>query len=350
MEAMPLDHRSAHIVLIVDDMPENLAVLHDALDESGYTVLVARHGVAALELASAVLPDIILLDSIMPGMDGFEVCRRLRRQVATRHIPVILMTGPAETDQVAAASVVAAFDAGATDHVAKPARQSEVLARIRAHLQTARLMHQARSALDAFGNAALAVTPHDGRIVWQTPLARQWMQAYFAESGARGTGESPGETPGALVAWLAATSIARRAGMAHPPLTVHHGATRLVFNAADFGNSEQWVIVLREESDSAQMHALMGLFKLTQRESEVLNWVIKGKTNRDIGDILGTSPRTVNKHLEHVFVKLGVETRTAAATLAMQKLRAAMPDSGPAPPAPAPANMQRQAATLPGGA
>jgi DNA-binding CsgD family transcriptional regulator len=104
--------------------------------------------------------------------------------------------------------------------------------------------------------------------------------------------------------------------------------------------------VLREESDSAQMHALMALFKLTQRESEVLNWVIKGKTNRDIGDILGTSPRTVNKHLEHVFVKLGVETRTAAATLAMQKVRAGMPDSGP----PSQENTARQAATLPGGA
>jgi DNA-binding NarL/FixJ family response regulator len=330
MEAMPFDHRAAHIVLIVDDMPDNLAVLHDALDESGYTVLVARHGIAALELASAVLPDIILLDSMMPGMDGFEVCRRLRRQVATRHIPVILMTGPSDTEQV-----VAAFDAGATDHVAKPARQSEVLARIRAHLQTARLMDQARSALDAFGNAVLAVTPHDGRIVWQTPLARQWMQGYFAPSGTAAIGD----TPGVLSAWLAATSTARRAGQAHPPLTVRRGATRLVFTAVELGSSEQWMIVLREESDTAQMQALMALFRLTQRESEVLNWVIKGKTNRDIGDILGTSPRTVNKHLEHVFIKLGVETRTAAATLAMQKVRAA-----------APAEAARQAATLPGGA
>jgi DNA-binding CsgD family transcriptional regulator len=62
----------------------------------------------------------------------------------------------------------------------------------------------------------------------------------------------------------------------------------------------------------------------------VLNWVIKGKTNRDIGEILGTSPRTVNKHLEHVFVKLGVETRTAAASLAMNRIRAVLPESGPA--------------------
>lgn len=331
MESMPFDHRTSHVVLIVDDIPENLAVLRDALDESGYTVLVARHGVAALELASAVLPDIILLDSVMPGMDGFEVCRRLRRQIATRHIPVIFMTGPGESEHV-----LAAFDAGATDHVAKPARQSEVMARMRAHLQTARLMDQARSALDAFGNAVLAVTPHDGRIVWQTPLARRWMQTYFTPT--RGA-----DTPAAIGAWLDATAVARRAGKAHPPLTVQRGATRLLFNAVDTGNSEQWMVMLREESEEAQVQSLMALFKLTQRESEVLNWVIKGKTNRDIGEILGTSPRTVNKHLEHVFVKLGVETRTAAASLAMTKIRAGIPEAGPAAP-------PQQAATLPGGA
>ena len=314
----PFEHRTAHVVLIVDDVPENLAVLHDALDESGYTVLVANHGAAALELASTVVPDIILLDAVMPGMDGFEVCRQLRSQVASRHIPVIFMTGLTEAEHV-----VAAFDAGGTDYVAKPVRQSEVLARIRAHLQTAHLMDQARSALDAFGNAVLAVTPHNGRIVWQTPLARQWMQGYFA----------PGvndDTPPALAAWLASTAEARRAGTSHVPLTMQRGATRLIFTAADLSNSEQWMIVLREESDAARVSALMALFKLTQRESEVLNWVIKGKTNRDIGEILGTSPRTVNKHLEHVFVKLGVETRTAAASLAMNRIRAVLPESGPA--------------------
>jgi DNA-binding CsgD family transcriptional regulator len=124
---------------------------------------------------------------------------------------------------------------------------------------------------------------------------------------------------------------------------VQRGATRLVFHKVDLGDNEQWMVMLREESDAAQVQALTALFKLTQRESEVLHWVIKGKTNRDIGEILGTSPRTVNKHLEHVFVKLGVETRTAAASLAMNKMRAAMTE--PAPPAP-----PRQAATLPGGA
>ena len=290
------------VVLVVDDVPENLAVLHDALDESGYTVLVANNGETALQRAAEAQPDVILLDAVMPGMDGFETCRHLKASLATRHIPVVFMTGLTEAEHV-----VAAFAAGGNDYVSKPVRTSEVLVRIAAHMQTARLMDQARSALDAFGNAVIAMTPGDGKIVWQTPLARTLMQGYAVDTE--------------LTAWLAATQLAHSQGQAHPPLTLQRASRRLIFSAAEFSENEQWMIVLREESDSAQIEKLMASFKLTQRESEVLNWVIKGKTNRDIGDILGTSPRTVNKHLEHVFVKLGVETRTSAAAVAMGKLR-----------------------------
>nr|WP_315399507.1 response regulator transcription factor [uncultured Duganella sp.] len=292
-----------NLVLVVDDVPENLAVLHDALDESGFTVLVANNGEAALLRAAEAQPDIILLDAIMPGMDGFETCRRLKANLATRHIPVVFMTGLTEAEHV-----VAAFEAGGNDYVTKPLRTSEVLARIAAHMQTARLMDQARSALDAFGNAVIAMTPRDGKIVWQTPLARSLMQGYLVDAE--------------LPTWLAATQAAHSQGQSHPPLTLARGTRRLIFSAAEFSEDEQWMIVLREESDVAQIEKLMAAFKLTQRESEVLNWLIKGKTNRDIGEILGTSPRTVNKHLEHVFVKLGVETRTSAAAVALSKLRA----------------------------
>ena len=79
--------------------------------------------------------------------------------------------------------------------------------------------------------------------------------------------------------------------------------------------------MLREENDASAIESLIAAFRLTQREAEVLYWVVQGKTSNDIGDILGNSPRTVNKHLEHVFEKLGVETRTAAANLALSKMR-----------------------------
>src|SRR5687767_15839592 len=83
----------ADVVLIVDDVPDNLSVLHDALDESGYTVLVATSGESALQRACQALPDIVLLDAMMPGMDGFEVARRLKAQPDTSHIPIVFMTG-----------------------------------------------------------------------------------------------------------------------------------------------------------------------------------------------------------------------------------------------------------------
>ena len=134
-----LDRSRTDIVLIVDDVPDNLSLLHDALDEGGYTVLVATHGEAALQRASQAVPDIILLDAIMPGMDGFEVARRLKAQADTSHIPIVFMTGLTETEHV-----VAAFSAGGVDYVVKPIRPREVLARIESHMQAARQSRQAR--------------------------------------------------------------------------------------------------------------------------------------------------------------------------------------------------------------
>lgn len=303
------------VVLIVDDVPENLAVLHDALDESGYTVLVANNGNAALDIAAEIQPDVILLDAVMPEIDGFKVCKKLKASNQTRHIPVIFMTGLTETEHV-----VAAFEAGGADYVTKPLRVNEVLVRMISHLQTSNEVRQARSALDAFGQAAIAITPEDGKIIWQTPLARDWMQDYFAgEYGLSASRELV--TPAAILDWIKTATKIDEFTARLEPLTIIKNAKRLTLNPADLASDEQWMIVLREESDEAQIEALIHLFKLTKRESEVLYWTIKGKTSRDIGDILGSSPRTVNKHLEHVFVKLGVETRTAAASLAASKLR-----------------------------
>jgi DNA-binding CsgD family transcriptional regulator len=95
-----------------------------------------------------------------------------------------------------------------------------------------------------------------------------------------------------------------------------------MFSLQERTGDDEWLIVMREVSDAAVVDEMTKVFKLTMREAEVLYWVVKGKTNRDIGDILGSSPATVKKHLERVYVKLGVETRTAAARLATLRLRA----------------------------
>ncbi len=300
---------AADVVLIVDDVPDNLSLLHDALDEAGYTVLVATNGESALQRAAQAQPDIVLLDAVMPGMDGFEVARRLKSQPETAHIPIVFMTGLTETEHV-----IAAFQAGGIDYVTKPIRPREVLARIVAHVQSARQARQARNALDAFGHATMAIRAADLRLVWQTPLARSLMLGYFEAAA--------GQLPPAVLDWVRAQAELGAGGQEPRPLNVVRGASQLMLSLQERTSDDDWLIVMREVSDVAVVDAMTQQFKLTMREAEVLYWVVKGKTNRDIGDILGSSPATVKKHLERVYVKLGVETRTAAASVAMNRLRA----------------------------
>jgi DNA-binding NarL/FixJ family response regulator len=296
---------SEGVVLIVDDIPENLSLLYDALDEAGYAVLVATNGESALQRAQLSQPDVILLDAVMPGMDGFEVARQLKASPVTEHIPIIFMTGLTETEHV-----VAAFAAGSADYVTKPIRPSEVLARIARHVQSARQMRQARSVLDAYGQACMAIRPTDGAMLWQTPLSRTLLLKYGGQDERR------------LVAriheWL---QVALTKPQPPAPIEIMGDEGRMVCALHGRTDEGECLVVLHEESNTAMTKVLVESFRLTMREAEVLYWVIHGKTNRDIGDILGISHRTINKHLENLFEKLGVETRTAAAAVAMRRLQ-----------------------------
>ena len=334
-----LDRANSDVVLIVDDVPDNLSLLHDALDESGYTVLVATSGEAALQRAKQAVPDIVLLDAMMPGMDGFEVAKRLKAMPETAHIPIVFMTGLTETEYL-----VAALEAGGVDYVTKPIKPKEVMARMGVHLQGARRARQearqagqARNALDAFGYASITVRlagkngkgdssgEGEGRLIWQTPLARELLMRYY--------GTSAPQTPEPVLRWLRRHVLDAIPQVEPPRLSVAQGPRRLTFRLhqqtgdgdADGENGHagggDWLIVMREISDDAVVEAMSLSFKLTAREAEVLYWVVKGKINRDIGDILGSSPATVKKHLERVYAKLGVETRTAAAGMAMNRIR-----------------------------
>ncbi len=116
-------------VLIVDDTPTNLEVLVEYLTGAGFDVFVATDGESALEQVGHALPDLILLDVMMPGIDGFETCRRLKGDEATRDVPVIFMTALSET-----VDKVKGFEVGAVDYVTKPIQHEEVLARVNTHL------------------------------------------------------------------------------------------------------------------------------------------------------------------------------------------------------------------------
>lgn len=301
-----IDRANSDVVLIVDDVPDNLSMLHDALEESGYTVLVATCGEAALQRAAQAVPDIVLLDAMMPGLDGFEVARRLRADPATAAIPIIFMTGLTDTEHL-----VAALDAGGVDYVTKPIKPKEVLARMNVHLQSARLASQTRNALDAFGYASIAVRASDGRLMWQTPLARELLTAYW--------GTRAPETPATILDWLRRHLQEAERNVEPPRLTAELGTRRLSVRLHRQTGDDDWLIVMREVSDEAVIESMSHAFQLTPKEAEVLYWVVKGKINRDIADIVGSSPATVKKHLERILAKLGVETRTAAAGMALSR-------------------------------
>jgi DNA-binding response OmpR family regulator len=302
--AMIAESKKRDIALVVDDSPETLRLLTDALDGAGMTVMVAMDGAAALRIVEQITPDIVLLDALMPGMDGFETCRRLKRDAGFSNVPVIFMTGLAETEHI-----VGGLEAGGVDYVTKPIVIEEMLARIRVHLANARLTQSARAALDVSGRYLLAVNGQ-GKVVWATPQAQKMLSENLAPLSA---GEEFALSE-PMLQWL---------------VQMQSGRTKSKPQTASFPENEQlqlqymgklgpneFLLRLAKDSSSDTPIEFSSELGLTTREGEVLSWLSKGKTNRDIAQILGLSPRTVDKHLEQIYAKLGVENRTAAAAIA----------------------------------
>jgi DNA-binding NarL/FixJ family response regulator len=306
---MTTDHRKRDVALVVDDSPETLRLLTDALDGAGMTVMVALDGAAAMRIVDQITPDIVLLDAVMPGMDGFETCRRLKREAGLSNVPVIFMTGLAETEHI-----VRGLEAGGVDYVTKPIAIEEMLARIRVHLSNARLTQSARAALDVSGRFLLAVN-RQGKIMWATPQA----QKLLSDSLGQAAGDEM-ILSAELQQWLEHAQQAK--GGSKTPATASfpdHPELRLYY----MGNagSNEFLLRLAKDAGSLLPAEFTSELGLTTREAEVLSWLSKGKTNRDIAQILGLSPRTVDKHLEQIYAKLGVENRTAAAAIAANATR-----------------------------
>jgi len=152
-------------VLVVDDSPEELGMLTAALEDAGLAVLVARDGTRALSLLDRAAPDVILMDAVMPGIDGFETCRRIKQKPDMRHVPVIFMTGLSDTEDI-----LRGLGAGGVDYVTKPVAPDELIARIGVHIANARLANSARTALDVAGQSLMALN-RDLEVLWCTPEA-----------------------------------------------------------------------------------------------------------------------------------------------------------------------------------
>ncbi len=293
-------------ILVVDDNPDELRFLVDTLDGEGMTVLIARSGEATLALLEEARPDLILMDGVMPGMSGIETTRAIKRAPATADIPVIFMTGLTDPDHV-----VAALGTGGVDYVRKPVVVEELLARIRVHLANARAAARTRLALGLAGRS-LAAIDADGALIWATPQA----EALFTRLDAAWAPES-GALPEGLA--MAAASLAS-AGPGQPTAMQRAAVRGIEIELTRQDSDQPGEILLRcvEVREDDKVAALRGQGGLTRREAEVLLWVSYGKTNKTVSEILGISPRTVNKHLEQVFRKLGVETRAAATAIAVR--------------------------------
>jgi DNA-binding response OmpR family regulator len=288
------------IVLIVDDSPEALGFLTEALEQSGFSVLIATSGASALNIVDRITPDIILLDAVMPGMDGFDTCLRLKANPAASPVPVVFMTGLTETEHV-----VRALEAGGVDYLTKPINIDELRARIRVHLTNARSAQSARVALDAAGRHLLAVSG-EGKIRWSTPQATRLVNA------ATGSDDGLDAVSMHIRTWMKTRSTARENTFA----IQQAGQASLQLSFLGAIGADEYLFRLTAENRLSDEEILRQHFALTQRESEVLLWIAKGKSNRDIGEILGLSARTVTKHLEQIYVKLGVENRASAAVKA----------------------------------
>ncbi len=297
------------LVLLVDDSPEEVRMLAETIEAAGMEPVIAAHGAAALILVQAVTPRLIVLDAVMPGIDGFELCRRLKRDPLVSHVPIVFMTGLTET-----AHVVEGLQAGAADYVTKPVIMEELLARIRVHMANARRAEGARIGLDATGRHLLALDA-TGAILWCTPQAAASLRGLFPNSDpahAPATDDLAGQLR-KLVTGLNPGAVGRiesRGGRALRAEYLHvDGRAELLFRLA-------------KADEDGEDRRLSRAFQLTDREAEVLVWTARGKSNREISQILSISPRTVNKHLERIFTKLGVENRAAATSVAMSVILA----------------------------
>tara|TARA_R110001583_G_scaffold26571_5_gene95806 strand:+ start:15840 stop:16727 length:888 start_codon:yes stop_codon:yes gene_type:complete len=293
-----MKHESSDVVLVVDDSPESLGLLNVALNNQGYTALVALNGLQALAIAEKVPPDVVLLDAMMPEMDGFETCRRLKQILP--NTPIIFMTGLTEVEDV-----VKGFDAGGVDYVTKPISPDEVIVRLKRHIETARLALSAQDALDHAGKNVFCVNA-SGRLSWATPHVHELMDRIIEQN------KSPWATLAPLIEqWLAKDPTQN--------LKINQ-FSEIIELAYERQQDNMHLLRIMQSKSEKTVEDLRAQLPITKRESEVLYWVSYGKTSWETSQILTMSPRTVNKHLEQIYKKLGVDNRTSAAAISLRIL------------------------------
>lgn len=281
------------IILAVDDNPDSLKVLNETLSSHGYTTLVANSGQQALNILSKASPNLVLLDALMPDMDGFETCKNIKR--LHPDLPVIFMTGLSETEHI-----VAGLSAGGVDYLVKPLNHQELIARVNVHINNAKLTNSTKLALDSTGQHMAALN-HRSEVIWTTEKAQVFIDAFSSKDKKH------------LKNWL-------KNAQTDDTLEIQQGHSTLVLTYTEATNEDSHLIKFKSHNLKLETQTLKLKLKITRREADVLIWVAKGKTDWEIAQILSISERTVNKHLEQIYRKLGVNNRTSATTLAINVL------------------------------
>lgn len=329
------------VILVVDDDATNVKVAIDALEAQAYEVVVARTGESALNRAKFAHPDLILLDVQMPGLDGFETCRRLKAEPSTTEVPVIFMTVRAET-----ADKVAGFAAGGVDYVTKPLQLDELVARVQAHLTIGFLQRQLQTHNQDLEQrvrqrtAELATANQGLQAEIQQRLLHQAEKDKLFEV-VRGQAEQLRE----LTNWMLDAQRDRQQGLADSlgdgvehkvgAVETHLHTIRMLLGEAQvaaapridscLGQAERLLAEIRADMAAVSTdlrrpipEAESPLVRLSAREREILQLIADGKSVAEMADLLCLSVSTLYTHRAHLLEKLELANSTDLVRFALE--------------------------------
>jgi DNA-binding NarL/FixJ family response regulator len=250
---------------------------------------------------------------MMPGIDGFETCNRLKADPNTAAIPILFMTALSELGDL-----LRGFGEGAVDYLVKPIRPPEVLARVDTHLKQSRNVQRAENALNNGPCSALAISASTGVITWLPEAGVRWLGEFMQPVKLVEAYQVGELLPAPLLNWVKSQIETSKNGQ-YSVFECIKGGNHFSVKLSSCLSSDEYLLLMEKRSKQWNLDSVRNALGLTLREAEILMWISRGKTNKEVGLILGSSPRTVNKHLEHIFEKLGVVTRAAAVSIAVQR-------------------------------
>lgn len=322
-------------ILIVDDTPENLRLLAQLLTQHGYQARSVPNGVRALSSIRNTAPDLILLDIMMPEMDGYEVCRTLKADPQTRHIPIIFISARDE-----AFDKVQAFATGGVDYITKPFQAEEVLARIETHLTLQRLQQELLLKNEALQTANDSL---EAKVKARTIALAEANEALKAEIEQRKShqqekdrlfelAQQQSEQLRSMTNWLIETQQTQREGLSAglnreiqqkirlirtnlknlqgmlPRDDNPHLVTTITDTLHLLAEMETYVRQVTTDLDHPAEVKQKGsrslLLQLSSRERQVFQMVVEGKTNPEIADLLTITLNTVHTYLKRIRTKL----------------------------------------------